>query len=161
MPMSIRSEVYVNSVSCKVPYTLCDLNKREADAMRMSGPYTLPFENILPALEPRQVREKLKGFQMEYHQLLNAAIAACGRPRHEVPLITIMRALLGYPPDDPGGPTAMKWLDVLEKCDTKSYEDLRRIWQHGWNNHELLDAIVGIFYGDGQTVLRDRNARKP
>ena len=70
MPMAIRSEVYVNSVSCKVPYTLCDLNKREADAMRMSGPYTLPFENILPALEPRQVREKLKGFQMEYHQLL-------------------------------------------------------------------------------------------
>ena len=154
VPVVIRSEVYVNSVRCHVPYALCDFNAAEVELLRRTGPYTKPWANICSALEWGKVQQELRSFQMEYHTLLEEAIASASQPRHEVPLVTIMRTLLGYPQVDNGGPTAMQFLQVLEKCDTKSYEDLRRIFKHGWENSGLEDPLFFILFGDGQTVLR-------
>ena len=144
--MVIRSEVYVNSVRFHVPYTLCDFSSAELDELRLKGPYTEPWEALLPALEPDLVQAKLVAFQMEYHDLLKAAIAAAGKPRQKVPLVTIITTLLGYPPDDPGGPTPMEWLGVIEKCNTQSHEDLRKIFKNGWQNSGLENPLIQILF---------------
>ena len=55
-----------------------------------------------------------------------------------------MLALLGHPTADPGGPTDMQWQEVLQKCSTQSYEDLRRIIAHGWANAGLDNPTVMV-----------------
>ena len=59
----------------------------------------------------------------------------------------IFRALLARPDVDPGGPTDLKWLPSIKKCDTKSHEDLRRIIEYGWANsgHKETALKLAVF----------------
>lgn len=144
----------MNSVRFHVPYTVCDFTRRELDELTANGPYIEPWEAILPALDPVRVQRELIGLQLEYHKMLASAIEEAGKPRQQMSFITLVKVLLDYPPDDPGGPTAMTWLDVIEKCNTQSHEDLRKIIKHGWMNSGLEKPIIQIMFGDGQTVGR-------
>jgi hypothetical protein len=157
MPLIIRSEVYVNSVRLHVPYTLCDFSPAELVELNQ-GPYTKAWEEVLPALQPRAVERAGLELQQEISALVLAAIG--GTPPAAVTLGTIMVALLGYPPADPGGPTPMEWQEVLQNCSTQSYEDLRRIIAHGWANAGLFHPKVMVLFGDGQTALRARDSKR-
>ena len=157
MPLIIRSEVYVNSVRFHVPFKLCDLSRGELAELEQ-GPYTKAWEAVLPALQPRAVERGELELQLELNALVLAAMGAT--PAADVSLRTIMLALLSHPPNDPGGPTPMEWQEVLQKCSTQSYEDLRRIIAHGWDNANLANPTVMVLFGDGQTALRGRDTKR-
>ena len=116
--------------------------------------YTEKWEEIVPHLNPRCVKAYCLSFQMGFHKLLQEAIAQAGRPRHDLPLVTIMRTMLGYPEARPGGPTAMDINTVIEHCKTQSFDDMEKIIAKAWEDAACdSPEVVGIL-GDGQTIMR-------
>ena len=140
-----------------VPYALCDFSPAELVELDQ-GPYTKAWEEVLPALQPRAVERAALELQQELSAVVLAAMGAT--PPANVSLRTIMLALLSHPPNDPGGPTPMEWQEVLQKCSTQSYDDLRRIIAHGWDNASLANPEVMVLFGDGQTALRGRDTKR-
>ena len=153
MPLTIESVDFVNSIRFPVPFKLCDLTHADVELLK-DGAYTEPWENILPVLNPRQVDADLLAFQMQYHQLLEEALAQAGGFA-KIPLVTIMRTILGKPKQRPGKATPMDFLKILERCKTQSHEDLRKILEHAWANSGLPEALIMILFGDGQLVMRE------
>jgi hypothetical protein len=160
MPVRIRSEVYVNSLCAPVPFALCDFTAAELALVQQHGPYTGDFAAILPELNPVKVRHHLLQFERELGSLVLTRARDDGIPVQQLPLGSIMHALLARPDIDPGGPTFFDWLPPLKRCDTKSHQDMRRIIAHGWEHCGLPSPAVQVLYGDGQTVMRARDAKR-
>jgi len=73
MPIQIRSEVYVNSLRVRVPYTLCDFTLEEVTLIKEKGAYTEDFYDIIPYFAPPAVEKSLWSMLSELLQLVHVA----------------------------------------------------------------------------------------
>ena len=70
----------------------------------------------------------------------------------------IIDGVFGRPPTNPRGPTPLDINPPLLNCDTKSYQDLLKIY--AMCVRLCLFALFIVLYGDGQTVLRARDLKR-
>ena len=71
----------------------------------------------------------------------------------------LAEAIFGRPEIDTGGPTYFDVLPPILKCDTKSYEDLMKIFRH-IRHHALAGSMIDILWGDGQTCIAAKNVKR-
>ena len=60
MPMQIRSETVLNVVKRRIPFTAPLLTPQEIRLIKEVGPYTEPYDNIYPILNPFVVKRQLQ-----------------------------------------------------------------------------------------------------
>ena len=162
MPVQIRSEVYVNTLRCRVPYSLCDFAPEEIQLIQEKGAYTEDFFDIIPYFSPPAVERSLDSMLLELAQLVRRAKIRIESEGNTCGPRAIMRALLAKPNVDPGGPTIMDWLPALKNCNTRSHDDLRRIIQHAWAHSVGKSKAINLFlilFGDGQTNIRTKDQK--
>ena len=70
----------------------------------------------------------------------------------------IILGVFGRPATIPRGPTPLDILPPLLDCDTKSYQDLLKIYAHCVRYATC--ALFIALYGDGQTVLRGKDLKR-
>lgn len=160
MPIEIKHLVYVNSVQVLLPHNFPALNGVELLQIAQHGPYTEPYYNLLPPLNPARVQQDLRSYAAEVAQHLRDALPA-GASVNSITMRAIAQATFGYPDTDPRGPTPIRITPPLLDTDTKSYNDLMKIfsWCLRFVAH-LITLICLILFGDGQTVLRARDLKR-
>lgn len=138
--------VYMNGFERPYP----DFHISAAATARISswGPYTQPFDKVVPLLQPRRLVQVKFGLLARTLVLIAGATDAHDRTHR----------LLARP-TTPATPTYLHWLPPLAFCDTKSYLDMIRIIR--WLTTYLMGCtMVLIILGDGQTVLRLRDLKR-
>jgi hypothetical protein len=154
--------IYVNGHEYPVPADQPRLSAAAVREISARGPYTKPFELVVPILQPDRCRRFQDSLLERAAALLGAA---CGGGGGAAALSTrgAMVALLARPNADPGAPTYTVVMPPLLKCSTQSYEDLIRIVR--WSEAHVRDAgrpppLVLLLAGDGQSVLRMKDLKK-
>ena len=148
-PKTSKSEIYMNGMYFPASTSFPQLSDDAREKIKLWGPYTQDFNNIIPILRPSTCRE----FQME---LLSLAVSlllpvfnASGDSKDAI------TALYRRPNHDPGGPTPRDFLCPLQGCNTQSYIDMIRIveWVTSWIWPRVCTFIVLHLIGDGQFCL--------
>ena len=162
MPVEIRHEVYVNSIRVAVPFGLGQLSPadRAAISANYGSAYTKPYNVILQPLRPINVRRSLVEFAQDINGLVDGAARVLGILTPQLQFRQIADALFGRPSVDPGGPTHFDVLPPLMRTDTKSYEDMARIFGHLHAHNGGPDVDVEVVWGDGQTCIAAKNIKR-
>ena len=159
MPIQITHEVYINSVKLALPASLGCLSS--ADRARIANnhgsPYTEDFHLILNPLQPGLVDSNLSEFTVDAMAAITRS--SNGQCPSTLSIRTIANALFGRPNVDPGGASEFDILAALMNTDTKSYDDLSKIFRH-LSSHSHSETVVEIFDGDGQSAISGKNLKK-
>jgi hypothetical protein len=144
--------VYINGQDWAVDASLAPLSDDARARIAAHGPYTQDFARVFPILQPHMCQSFMDELLID----TSALLAALG----QAPTVRdFVVALLSRPNVDPGGPTYTTFLTPLLECDTKSYNDMRRIvdWAEAYCGGVPL---VLNLWGDGQSVLRLRDLKR-
>ena len=165
MPIKIVNHVYVNCVQVLIPHSFPRLTAGEMLLIARHGPYTEPFENIMPPLAPARAQQELRDCSAEVLSSIRDQLPD-GTPPSDISLKQIADGIFGRPDTDPRGPTPIKITPPCLKTDTKSYDDMMRIVSHimrflaGTVSNILSTLLVLLLFGDGQLVLRARDLKR-
>ena len=160
MPIQIKHLVYVNCVQVLLPHDFPSLNGIDLLQIAQHGPYTEPYANLYAPLNPTRVQHDLRSYAQEVAQHLLDAVPP-GTQVNQITLRSIAQATFGYPDKDPRGPTPMKITPPLLETDTKSYNDLMKIFSWVVRFVPYLTTLIClVLFGDGQTVLRSRDLKR-
>jgi hypothetical protein len=143
MPTFIRSETILNGVQRHIPFAMSMLTPGELQHIRDQGPYTEDYRNVLPHIDPTNVRRQLYEGFVEITQLVGTV-----QLRSES---SVTDALLEKPPADVGGRTEMSFLPSIPDCDTKYHKDVFKFIPILLSYCCSMLAVLVVF-GDGQTV---------
>ena len=160
VPIEIKHLVYVNCVQVLLPHNFPALNGIELLQIALHGPYTEPYANLYAPLNPARVQQDLRSYAHEVARHLRDAVPP-GTQVDQITLRAIAQATFGYPDTDPRGPTPIEITPPLLDTDTKSYNDLMKIFS--WCLRfvaYLVTLICLVLFGDGQTVLRARDLKR-
>ena len=153
LPLNIEREVVFNSIHLPVPAALVpQLDAAAFATIRQRGVYSgAPFATLLQHLHWPAVQGSLADFMVEQLAVVTAAAHALNKTPVSLSRAEILDALVGRAMVDPGGPTYFNILPTLRECDTKSYADGYRSWEHF--QRCLPAAPVWRVGGDGQYNL--------
>ena len=112
--------VYINGQDWAVDAAVAPLSDGARARIAAHGPYTQDFARVFPILQPHNCET----FMDELLGDTSALLVALGPMPSTRDFVL---ALLSRPNVDPGGPTYTTFLTPLLECDTKSYDDMRRI----------------------------------
>jgi hypothetical protein len=160
MPVEITHEVYVNAVHVHLPALLGTLSAhdRARIAANNGSAYTEPYNHVFQPLDFAIVDGSLRDLAIDALRPVEALVVANGTSPDSLSLYEIADGLFGRPNIDPGGPSEFDILQPLMKCDTKSYDDLVRIFEH-LATQQPPDNVVSIFVGDGQSIFRAKDVK--
>lgn len=148
--------VYINGQLWPTDAAAVRLDAQAARLIEAHGPYTQDYARVLPILQPVAAAAFLDSLLVRTASLAERAAPADAR--------SYVRALVGRPPHDPGGPTPVDFLPPLENTDTKSYLDMVRIvhWatRHVHDVYSPQRLLALVLLGDGQSVLRMRDLKR-
>ena len=152
LPLRIEREVVLNAASFPCPSVLFpQLDAAARAEIAADGVYRQPFTQVQMYLLEPAIRTNLSEFAT--YSLASIRQLARGRNINIQALSQeeLLRELLGRPNSDPGGASHYNILPTCRKCDTKSYMDGFRMWDHVITH--MGPALVRRFGGDGQLVL--------
>ena len=153
LPLNIEREVVFNTVHLPVPAALMpQLDAQALATIHQRGVYCgAPFLSILPHLYPGTVQGSLAAFMNQQLQYVSQYALAEGKPVTLLSSAEFMDALVGRPLTDPGGPTYINILPTLRDCNTRSYDDGYKTWEHFLRC--LPHTLIWRIGGDGQYNL--------
>ena len=152
--VDLISMVIVNSVTISVPASLGGgISAGQLASLKRTGPYTKPFDTVLPCLHPDRVKRSLTSMLKETMTWVEQVA-----DRFELDDIADMtlggmaRALVGRP-NISGGKTPMHINKPILHCDTKSHLDGIKIikFLESCSTGER-EAILAA-YSDGQSMV--------
>ena len=153
MPVTIRSETVLNVVQRRIPFNLPLLTDAEVALIKQHGPYTEPATNLYNILAPSRVQRDVWEW---VSQLMRRVYPMDTREERDAPLPAwterdIVDKVLGKPTIKPRGPSEMDIHPSIQKCDTKSFADLIKMWDHlvRWSPAGVIAIFV---FCDGQLV---------
>jgi hypothetical protein len=150
--------VYINGQDWAVAAHHCPLSPAARATIAAHGPYTQDFARVYPILRPQRCEEFMDELLSDTSTLLGPLWRAhtAGGP---VAASDFVQALLTRPNVDPGGPTYTTFMKPLLECDTKSYDDMRRIVEWAEDHIGGVPSVL-LLCGDGQSVLRLRDLKR-
>lgn len=161
--------MYLLRACLQIPFTMGQLSSADIAQIAQHGPYTEDYRNLLPVLHPNRVTADLSNGLTELLELVSCEAPEppkvdedsdtdnqCDATHERLPTSEkeITDRICARPNIDTGGPTAMKFLPSIPKCDTKAYVDVFKFFPI-LLAAALLSApqlLVLIVFGDGQTV---------
>lgn len=158
--VDLISMVIVNSVSVHVPATLGGgMSPRLEKLMKEKGPYTEPFESVLPHLEPDRVRASKYAFMSETSQWITRTAARFKFGDEEEHTIASMaRALVGRPAIRIMK-TPMDFNKPILNCDTNKHTDGLQICR--FLTDKSPDPVVCVAtQSDGQSMVTQARVKK-
>ena len=131
LPMQISHEVYINAIKLPLPIAL-DLTAADRAKIRANygSAYTEDYNLVLDMLRYSAVHGSLIEFANDVNDDIVTAARTLGVPIAQLTLRQIAHAMFARPTIQNGGATYFDVLQALMKTDTKSYEDLIRIFSH-------------------------------
>ena len=144
--------VYINGLDWAVDAASAPLSDTARARIAANGPYTQDFARVFPILQPHNCQSFMDELLADTSSLL-VALGPTPTARDFV------LALLSRPNVNPGGPTHTTFLTPLLECDTKSYDDMRRIVDWAERHCGGVPLVLNL-WGDGQSVLRLRDLKR-
>ena len=151
--VDLISIVIVNSLELHVPALLAgSVCPRLSALLQLKGPYTRPFTDVFPALEPNAVRASLLQMMCETGRwILDTADAFNLKAVDEHTVASMARALAGRP-NIAILKSPLSFLKPLIECDTKSHKDAIKFMTLFETKTPQPHGVI-IVAGDGQSMM--------